>query len=165
MRLLTFCAALSILFSTATFAQEMMPMAGGNMGKAMAVKPMPEKVEDNRQIVPLTEPEITIVTEEMRQMLASIQGITDGLAIGEIQAVVEAASKSGSAMMQGLPSQIRMKFPETFTQMGMATHKVFDQIAMETKSIKNPGPVLQQLSTATQNCVACHASYRFVPPK
>jgi hypothetical protein len=32
-------------------------------------------------------------------------------------------------MMQELPSQIRVKFPEPFTQMGMASHKVFDQIA------------------------------------
>jgi hypothetical protein len=65
----------------------------------------------------------------MRQMLASVQGITDGLALGDMQAMVEAASKSGGSMMQELPSQIRVKFPEPFTQMGMASHKVFDQIA------------------------------------
>jgi hypothetical protein len=77
----------------------------------------------------LTEAEITIVAEEMRQMLASVQGITDGLALGDMQAMVEAASKSGGSMMQELPSQSRVKFPEPFTQMGMASHKVFDQIA------------------------------------
>jgi hypothetical protein len=77
----------------------------------------------------LTEAEITIVAEEMRQMLASVQGITDGLALGDMKAMVEAASKSGGSMMQELLSQIRVKFPEPFTQMGMASHKVFDQIA------------------------------------
>jgi cytochrome c556 len=68
-------------------------------------------------------------------------------------------------MMRDLPAPIRMKFPESFSQMGMATHKVFDQIARETKSINNPAPVLNQLSTAVQNCVACHATYRFAAPR
>lgn len=155
-----FCAILIVLFSTTTFAQDMRPMAGGNTGKAM-----PEKVDDNRQIVPLTEAERVIVAAEMRQMLASIQGITDGLARGDMQAVVGSASKSGMAMMQELPSQIRMKFPAPFSQMGMASHKAFDQIAQETKNIKDPAPVLKHLSAAMQNCLACHAAYRFAPSK
>lgn len=160
MRLYNFCAILTLSFSTATFAQEQMPITGGNMSK-----PMQEKTDDNRQIIPLTGTEITIVAGEMHQMLASVQGITDGLAMGDTQAVVEAASKSGGSMMRELPAQIRMKFPEPFMQMGMATHKVFDQIAQETKSIKNPAPVLEQPSAAMQNCIACHATYRFAPPK
>lgn len=140
-------------------------MTGGNMGKPMTSSPMPQNVDDNRQIIPLTEAETAIVAGEMRQMLASVQGIADGLAIGDMKAVVEAASKSGGHMMQELPAQIRMKFPEPFKQMGMATHKVFDQIARETKTIKDPVPVLSELSTAMQNCVACHATYRFAPPR
>lgn len=164
MRLAKPFMALTLLFSTATFAQDMMPMTGGgNMGKPMMTKPMPEKVDDNRQIIPLTEAEIALVAVEMRQMLSSIQEITGGLATGNRQAVVDAASKSGMAMMQELPSQIRMKFPDPFTQMGMASHKAFDQIAQETKAIKNPEPVLEKLSVAMQNCVACHATYRFAP--
>jgi hypothetical protein len=162
MRLSNFCAILTLLFSMAAFAQQQMPMTGGDMGKP---KPMPEKADDSRQIVPLTGAEITIVAGEMRQMLASVQGITDGLAMGDTQAVVEAAAKSGGSMMRELPAQIRMKLPEPFTQMGMATHKAFDQIAQETKSVKDPAPVLRQLSTAMQNCIACHATYRLAPPK
>ena len=165
MRLSRLCAVLAVLFSTATFAQAPMPMAGGNMEKPMTGKPMPEKVDDNRQVVPLTEAERAIVAAEMRQMLASVQGVADGLARGDMQAVVEAASKSGMAMMQEVPAQIRMKFPEPFSQMGMASHKVFDQIARDTKTIKDPAPVLKQLSEAMQNCVACHATYRFAPTK
>jgi hypothetical protein len=165
MRLSSFFAILALLFSTATLAQESMPMAGGNMGKPMMATPMPQQVEDTRQVIPLTEAEIAIVAGEMRQMLATVQGITEGLANGDMQAVVEAASRSGGNMMKDLPAQIRMKFPEPFSQMGMATHKVFDQIARETKSIKNPVPVLNQLSTAMQNCVACHATYRFAAPR
>lgn len=68
-------------------------------------------------------------------------------------------------MMQEVPAQIRMKFPEPFMQMGMALHKVFDRIAPETRSVKNPGPTLKLLSEAMQNCIACHASYRCAPPQ
>lgn len=160
MRLPSLCAVLTLLLSTTTFAQDLIPMAGGNMGKSM-----PEKVTDSRQIVPLTEEERSIVAAEMRQMLASVQGVTDGLSRGDMQTVIEAASKSGMVMMQELPSQIRMKFPAPFAQMGMASHKAFDQIARETKTIKDPAPVLRQLSVAMQNCIACHASYRFAAPK
>lgn len=154
---------LALLFATPAFAQDMMPMSGGHMGKPMMTKPMPEKVDDTRQIIRLSDAEIALVAVEMRQMLASVQGIAEGLAAGDRQAVLDAASKSGMVMMQDLPSQIRMKFPEPFTQMGMASHRSFDQIAQETKSIKDPAPILKQLSVAMQNCVSCHAAYRFVP--
>ncbi|MGO9444910.1 MAG: hypothetical protein ACLPXB_09050, partial [Thiobacillaceae bacterium] len=101
-------------------------------------KPMPETVTDFRQIVSLTEPERVLVAERMRQMLMSVEGVVDGLARGDARAVAEAASRSGTHMMQDLPAQIRKQFPPAFAQMGMAAHKVFDQIAHETKSVKNP---------------------------
>lgn len=126
---------------------------------------MPKKWDDNRQIVPLTETERTIVAAKMRQMLESVQGITVGLALSDLQVVIKAASKIGMTMMQQVPMQIRMKFPVPFTQMGMASNQAFDQIARETKNIKDPAPVLKQLSTGMQNCTAFHATYRFAPTK
>ncbi|MBI3778717.1 MAG: hypothetical protein HY274_07390 [Gammaproteobacteria bacterium] len=165
MRPFTFCATLALLFSTAGFAQDPMPMGGGNMGKPMAGRPMPHKVEDKRQVISLTEAERAVVAAEMRQMLASVQGVTDALARGDTQAVVDAASRSGMAMMQEVPAPIRMKFPAPFTQLGMTSHRVFDRIAQETKTVTDPGPTLKLLSEAMQSCIACHASYRFAPPR
>lgn len=165
MRLPMICTILTVLFSTTAFAQDMMPKAGGSMEQPMTANVEPKNGDDSRQIVPLTESERTIVAAEMRQMLASVQGITEGLARGDLKAVLGAASKSGIAMMQALPSQIRMKFPAPFSQMGMASHQAFDQIAQGTKSIKDPAPVLKQLSGAMQSCIACHATYRFASPK
>jgi len=164
MRFSHLLAALALLSSMNIFAQEPMNM-DNNMGMSMKSQPMPKSVKDTRQIVPLTDPEKAIVMAQMRQMLASVQGIAEGLARGDLQTVVEAASRSGMAMMQGVPSQIRMKFPSAFAQMGMASHQTFDRIAQETKSIKDPTPVLKQLSDAMQNCIACHATYQFAPPK
>ncbi|MEQ1592556.1 MAG: hypothetical protein ABL892_09235 [Thiobacillaceae bacterium] len=165
MRLPMLFTILTLSFPATLFAQDMMPKVGGNMGQPMTSDAMPENGEDTRQIVPLTETERRMVAAEMRQMLASVQGITDGLARGNLQVVIEAASKSGMAMMQHVPMQIRMKFPAPFSQMGMASHQAFDRIAKETKSIKDPAPVLKQLSAGMQSCIACHATYRFAPPK
>ena len=156
MRISNFLGVPALLFLLPAFAQDQMPAVGG-----MTDKPMP--VADNRQIIPLTAAETAMVMAEMRQMLASVQGVTDGLSRNDMKSVAEAASSSGPSMMMGLPAQIRMKFPEQFKQMGMATHKVFEQIAREA-SMKDPGPVLEQLSSAMQNCIACHATYRFAPP-
>jgi cytochrome c556 len=154
-----FAMAGMVLFATLSYAQQ--NQMGGGMNKSMAEVPMPSKVEDGRQVVQLTEAERAIVVADMRQMLVNIEAMTAGLAAGDVQAVVSAASKNGDAMMRQLPSQVRAKFPAPFAQMGAASHKAFDQIAAETKSVKNPAPVLKQMSAAMQNCVACHATYRF----
>jgi hypothetical protein len=137
-----------------------MPAAGGSMGS-----PMPTNLHDQRTIVPLTEPERILVQERMRQMLTSVEQITDGVARGNAKAVSEAASRSGTVMMQTLPMQIRKKFPPPFVQMAKTTHQLFDQIARETKSVKDPALTLKPLSEAMQSCNACHAAYRFAPMK
>jgi len=164
MRFLEIGAVLVFVFSAASLARA--DMAPGNMGMPMGSgKPIPVSVSDTRESVPLTEQEKALVAANMRQMLTSVQGVTEALAHGDSKAVAEAASKSGMAMMQGLPVQIRMKFPPPFAQMGMASHKLFDQIAREAKTAKGPAPVLRLLSESMHNCVACHATYRFAPAK
>jgi hypothetical protein len=169
MRLSRLCAILALLLPTAIIAQDRMPMANNDMeknmtGNPMAV-PMPLTAIESRKIVPLTEAEKAVVAAEMRQMLASVQGVTDGLARGDMAAVAEAAAKSGVMMMQQVPAPIRMKFPAPFAQMGMAAHRAFDRIAQEAKTAKDPAPILTQLSEGMQNCVACHATYRFAPAR
>lgn len=165
MRLLKLYAVIALVFPTVSLAQG--PMSGGgNMGMPMmGAKPMPENVNDTRQVIPLTEPERALVVADMRQMLASVQGVADGLARGDKQAVAEAASRSGMTMMQELPAPIRMKFPPPFSQMGMASHQLFDRITREAGTAKGPAPILKLLSESMQSCVACHATYRFAPPK
>lgn len=58
-----------------------------------------------------------------------------------------------------------MKFPLAFSQMSMASHQVFDRIAREAKTAKGSAPILRLLSESMQSCVACHATYRFAPPR
>ena len=164
MRSFRICAVIALAFSTVDLVQADMP--SGNMGMHMSgSKPMPANATDTRQPVWLTEEERTLVTANMRQMLADVREITDALARGDNKAVAQAASRNGMAMMQEMPAQIRMKFPPAFEQMGMPMHKLFDQIAREAGTASGPAPVLKLLSESMQSCVACHATYRFAPPK
>lgn len=156
-----FVAMLVLLVSTAAFAQDKMPVSGGGMNQPAMNKPLLETANDLRQVVPLTDAEKAVMATEMRQMLASVQGVADGLARGDMAAVSAAASKSGMVMMEQLPMQIRMKFPEAFSQMAMASHQSFDQIAKDAKTAKQAAPLLKQLADGVQNCIACHATYRF----
>ncbi len=120
-RLAILSAVLIVSLSMRTFAQD------------TTAKPMSETAADNRQTIRLTEAETAMLSANMRQMLASVQGVTDGLARDDMEAVGAAASKSGMAMMQELPAQIRVKFPQSFMQMGMVSHGAFDQIAQEAR--------------------------------
>jgi hypothetical protein len=169
MHTLRLCAILALFVPTLILAQDRMPMATNDMDKGVTANPistpMPIAAIDNRKIVPLTDAEKAVVAVEMREMLASVQAITDGLARGDMAAVAEAASKSGMAMMQQVPAPIRMKFPAAFTQMGMTAHQAFDRIAEQAKTAKDPAPILKLLSEGMQNCVACHATYRFAQPQ
>lgn len=160
-----FFAVLALLVPTAAFAQDKMPMSGGGMNQPMMNKPLPETANDHRQVVPLTEAEKAVVAAEMRQMLASVQGVADALARGDMASASDAASKSGMVMMQALPAQIRMKLPAAFSQMGMASHQAFDRIARDAKTAKQVAPLLKQLADGMQNCNACHATYRFAAPQ
>lgn len=88
-----------------------------------------------------------------------------GAIIALSSSTVNATSKSGMTTMHDVPSPICMKFPEPFVQMGMASHRAFDQIARDAKTANGSGPILQLLAEASQNHVACHATYRFAPPR
>ncbi len=73
----------------------------------MTNKAMPEKVADNRQIIRLTEAEQAIVAADMRQMLASVQGVFGDLAREDMQAVIDAASKSGMQRVNSEPRKCK----------------------------------------------------------
>ena len=46
-------------------------------------------------------------------------------------------------------------------RLGFATRGLFDEIAVAAEKTKDPQRVLTQLSAALNNCVACHAAFRF----
>jgi len=116
---------------------------------------------DVRTAVLLTATERNLVLEEMRTFLVSIQQITHGISNDDMALVAQAAKKSGKAAQKAMPGSLMGKLPIEFKQLGSDTHSRFDLLALDAESLADSDHALGQLSTLMENCVACHASYRF----
>lgn len=117
------------------------------------------QVTDSRQQVLLTPAERDAVLAEMRLMLGSVSGILHGLAANDRPAIEKAARASGMAM--AVDPGLEQKLPRPFLELGMATHRKFDQLADLAKTDAPADEVVRSLADVTTSCVACHAMYRF----
>ena len=116
---------------------------------------------DGRVAIHLNTGERDLVLTEMRLFLESIQKITAGIAESDMQLVAEYARKAGKAAQGGVPGTLVGKLPVGFKISGSDTHKKFDQLALDAEEFGDGDHALSQLSTLMQNCVSCHAAYRF----
>jgi cytochrome c556 len=117
------------------------------------------QVTDTRQQVSLTPAQRDAVLAEMRTMLGSVSGVLHGLSTNDHQAIEKAARASGMAM--AVDPTLVAKLPQPFLQLGMATHKKFDQLADLARTRASADQVVRSLADVTTNCVTCHAMYRF----
>ena len=117
--------------------------------------------EDGREALLLEVGERDLVLSEMRVFLASVQAITDGLSNDDMEKVVEAARTVGAAAQQEVPASLIGKLPLSFKKLGFDTHRKFDILALDAEQLGDPEHTLKQLATLMNNCVACHAIYRF----
>ena len=116
-----------------------------------------ETGSDGREAVILSESERNFILGEMRNMLASVQGIVAAVAEDDMKSVEEIALAIGSAEVRNVPKSLMLKLPRDFKAMGTENHLEFDQVAAQSK---NGGKaVLNQLGQLMVNCVGCHESY------
>jgi hypothetical protein len=120
---------------------------------------------DSRQAIVLTEKERSLVLMEMRAFLESVQAIIVALSKDDWEKVGQAAKKSGMGEQKGMPASLRQKLPKEFKIMGMKTHKAFDQLALDSKDIGDKQQTLEQLGSLMNNCVSCHAIFKFTAEK
>ena len=116
---------------------------------------------DGRTEILLNDDERNLVLAEMRAFLSSVQQINQGISVDNMGLVVESARKSGKAAQTGMPGTLVGKLPLAFKKLGGDTHKKFDELAMDAEDLGDRDHALKQLSTLMQNCVSCHATYRF----
>jgi hypothetical protein len=131
-------------------------------GSPPSAAPPPEsKAGPQRAVVPLTTEEREHVLGEMRDFLAALQGITDGLARNDFGAVAAAARKVGAGSEAGrMPPAIAKKLPLEFRQLAKATHDGFDVVATDAAR-RDVRHSLAQTSALMQRCNACHAAFQF----
>ncbi|MGE5793879.1 MAG: hypothetical protein ACM36B_14380 [Bacteroidota bacterium] len=126
------------------------------------VPPPESKAGPQRAVVPLTADEREHVLGEMRDFLAALQGMTDGLARNDFGAVAAAARKVGAGSEAGrMPPEIAKKLPPEFRRLAKATHDGFDVVAADAAARRDAQHTLAQTSALMQRCIACHAVFRF----
>lgn len=116
-------------------------------------------IEDTRIRLGLTPAEQAEFLAEMREMLASIEGIVSGIATGDWERIAAAARHSGNRMAHATPASVRAKLPEAFKELGGPTHMMYEEIVIRAETDDMNG--LTKLSSETlRQCTACQALFR-----
>jgi cytochrome c556 len=115
---------------------------------------------DARQRVVLPGPVRDQVLAEMRVMLESVNGILRGVAAHDLAAVERAARASGRTMAAGIDPAIMPRLPPAFRELGLQTHRAFDELADRMRAGGTADDAIRALAALTGNCVACHGVYR-----
>ncbi|MDH5572648.1 MAG: hypothetical protein OEY89_12860 [Gammaproteobacteria bacterium] len=118
---------------------------------------------DGRQAIQLSDSERNLVLTEMRTFLSSAQAITLALTTEDMGQVAKAARIVGAAAQQAVPGSLIGKLPLEFKKLGFDTHQKFDQLALDAEQLGDREYTMKQLAELMNNCVACHATYRFEP--
>ncbi len=117
--------------------------------------------EDGRQAVMLSKDERNALLLEMRNWLQSSQNILAAASAKDFDAVAKSARASGMAAEADTPGSLFRKIPVEMKALGFGTRKKFDEIAADAEQNKDAGQTVAKLSEAMNNCIACHATYRF----
>lgn len=117
--------------------------------------------KDGRLTVQLNKDERNLVLLEMRTWLKSSQTILAAASRGDSAAVAAAARASGMAAEAATPGSLFRKLPVEMKRLGFDTRRKFDEIANDAEKLKDSQRTIAQLSVAMNNCVGCHATYRF----
>lgn len=181
MRLMKACLAVVLLALAVPLHPAQSQNVPGNTGGGMSGHAMPDHMAqhhgsgmsggsstapasatDERRAVTLTAAERNFVLGEMRNFLASVEGITTAIAEDKPAEVAKAARSSGMGNRHNVPRELMMKMPPEWRALGMDTHSRFDALAVEADSMGEAKPLLGQLAGILANCNGCHAGYRLV---
>jgi hypothetical protein len=121
-------------------------------------------IADPRTPVALSDDEINFIRREMRGLLDSVREIVDATAANDPGRIVAAGRKAGMNGPEAthIPQTLAPKLPPEFKKLGLATHRGFDQIALDAEKFGATDLTYRQLADLMNNCSACHATWRIV---
>lgn len=115
---------------------------------------------DGRQRLDLPGEAQEAIRLEMRTMLGSLNDLLAAGARGDTAGMRAAAARSGLAT--AVDPALERLLPEDFLQLGMGTHRQFDELGAALQRGIPADSLLARLGRLTSGCVACHARYRLV---
>jgi Cytochrome C' len=114
---------------------------------------------DHRVSLRLAPTEQAEFLAEMRVMLASVQGIVQGIAASDRDAIARFARVSGNRMARATPAAVRAKMPRAFGELGAPTHMMFEELAVRAET-DDMDQLTRHLGETMKQCIACHAAFR-----
>ena len=121
-------------------------------------KPVETKV-DTRINLGFTLSEKAAFLSEMRQMLASIQGIIAGIGSDDPEQIIKAARYSGNRMARATPKSIKKKTPLAFKQIGGSIHMMFEEMVIRAET-DDMDMLAEFTGKLMKQCLACHAMFK-----
>ena len=115
---------------------------------------------DNRIIVKYAPDLRELVMSEMRDYLVIMSDIQQGIAENNPKKIYEAASRQGQASIDETPARLLKLSPLACKTMGFQGHHLFQAIADSAKTNYNPQTTIKQMAQLTNNCIACHNTYK-----
>jgi hypothetical protein len=120
---------------------------------------------DGRVAILLAPIERDFVLAEMRNMLVSLQQITQALAREDRAGVIKAARAAGSRDGKEMSFGLMASLPLDFKQAGMAMHSAFGDLANSAERSESVRALNAQLARNIDACVECHQIYRIDPAR
>lgn len=111
---------------------------------------------DQRRAILLSPIEKDLVLGEMRTMLTAVNGVLGALSENDMKKAALAASSAGMAMAVDTNPILMAKLPLDFKELGMGTHKAFDDISAAIGKGATLPEILKGMHQITNRCVACH---------
>ena len=96
---------------------------------------------------------------EMRQMLASIQGIVTGIGTEDRELIYKSAKYSGNRMARATPDSVRKMLPQSFKDIGGPTHMMFEELAIRSET-DDMDTLVEFTGELMKQCLACHAAFK-----
>ncbi len=121
--------------------------------------------DDNRIAVIMTKDERSLILDEMRAFLVSVQGVSQAITNNDMEKVAKLAHEAGMAAEANTPGALLQRLPIGMKKLGFGTRDQFDEIAKTATTSKDAKVARKQLDSLMNNCIACHATYRLPEAK
>ena len=129
------------------------------IGSSFQINAEDHEGNDKRIGLGFSELEKAQFLSEMRQMLASIQGVIAGIGEENRELIISSARYSGNRMARETPESIKKKTPQSFKDIGGPTHMMFEELVIRAET-DDMNTLTSFTGELMKQCLACHAMFK-----
>lgn len=129
------------------------------IGSSLQINAEDHEGSDKRISLGFSELEKAQFLSDMRQMLASIQGVIAGIGEENRELIISSARYSGNRMARETPESIKNKTPQSFKDVGGPTHMMFEELVIRAET-DDMNTLTSFTGELMKQCLACHAMFK-----